>query len=66
MEFLTGKRPNSKISTEQVDELVRDFLAKAHDRGVSTEFLCASQLSKFEERLRLTFKKLLDASQANG
>jgi hypothetical protein len=63
MEFLTAKL--STESNEKVDQLVRNFLAQAHDRGVSTEYLCDSQLAKFEERLRLAFKKLLSASQAN-
>jgi hypothetical protein len=48
---------------DKVDELVREFLAKAHDRGVSTEFLCDSQRIKFEDKLKSAFKKLLSASQ---
>jgi hypothetical protein len=48
---------------DKVDELVWEFLAKAHDRGVSTEFLCDPQRIKFEDQLRSAFKKLLSASQ---
>jgi hypothetical protein len=50
---------------DKVDELVREFLAKASDRGVSTEFLCDSQRVKFEDKLRFAFKKLLSISKDN-
>ena len=53
---------SEKDFNKDLDELVQEFLDKAKERGIPTEFLCDPQRLKYENKLRETFKNLLSAS----
>ncbi len=46
-----------------VDELLKDFLTKARERGISTEYLCDTQRIRAENKVKESLERLLSPSK---